>query len=114
MVAEPTTPDPQSITGRQLFVWMFSFLRPVKAQVAMAAFYLAAVCGVEILTVNQSGHAIDDLKALSAARDVQAAAGRPVHTFYEFLTAADPATLALRGTIYGFVLLTGALLLLRY
>jgi ATP-binding cassette subfamily B protein len=124
--ASAIPPDPRSVTGRQLLAWMFRFLRPVKWQVVVAALYLAAVCGVEILTVNQSGRAVDDIKALAlgeadarAADAAKVAAGtaaaaRPPATFTEWLSAPDPASARLRQTLLVFVVLTAVLLLLRY
>lgn len=120
-VAAPAPPDPRSVTGRYLFAWMFRFLKPVKWQVFAAAAYLAAVCGLEILTVNQSGRAVDDIKALAlsrseaqAAATQAAAAAPPPPSFTDWLSAADPASAGLRQTVLIFVILTAGLLVLRY
>src|SRR6266567_2785175 len=93
--------ETQSPRERELFVWMFSFLRPVRLQVALAGAFLAVLCGVEILTVNQSGWAIDDIKALQAGP-------QNVHTLFDWLAATDAPSVALRQTIIGFVILTAA------
>ncbi|MDB5296284.1 MAG: hypothetical protein JWO31_2267, partial [Phycisphaerales bacterium] len=42
-----------AMTSRQLFFWMFRFLKPVKWQVGLACFYLAGFCAFEVLAVRQ-------------------------------------------------------------
>lgn len=90
---------------------MFSFLRPVRWQVFLACCYLAAFCGVEVLTVNQGGKAVDDLKALQLAH---ADGTSTVASFWDYLVTSDPASVRLRHTVIGFGLLTACLLMLRY
>ncbi|HEX8911600.1 MAG TPA: ABC transporter ATP-binding protein, partial [Humisphaera sp.] len=91
---------------------MFSFLAPVKPQVAVACFYLAAVCGAEVLTVRQSGRAVDDIKALAVAAAAPGAA--PARSFGDWLAASDPASAQFRSTVLWFAALTAGLLVLRY
>src|SRR5687768_13057997 len=68
MVAEAAVPAGSELPSRQMFFWMFRFLTPVKWQVFLAALYLAGFCAAEVLTVRQSGVAVDDIKALQASR----------------------------------------------
>lgn len=94
--------------------WMFSFLRPVRWQVLLACCYLAAFCGVEVLTVNQGGRAVDDLKALQLVQSGVGETDGGTAGFWHYLHSGEPAVARLRGTVVGFMLLMGGLLLLRY
>jgi ABC-type multidrug transport system fused ATPase/permease subunit len=70
---EPACPPDQtpikllgdSMTSRQLLVWMFKFLRPVKPLVFLCCFYVACFVGMEVLAVRQTGAAIDHIKSLT-------------------------------------------------
>jgi ATP-binding cassette subfamily B protein len=60
----------ESATTRQLLVWMFGFLSPVKPLVLVACFYLSSYVGIELLAVRQTGEAIDHIKHLAVQTDI--------------------------------------------
>jgi ABC-type multidrug transport system fused ATPase/permease subunit len=114
-----------SMTNRQLVWWMFKFLAPVKPLVFLACFYLTAFVGCELLAVRQTGQAIDHIKLLAVSGQVPAGIG-----FWNWLLAGegqplraasllsamvhhDPTT-PLRDIILILVVLTAAILVLRY
>jgi ATP-binding cassette subfamily B protein len=114
--------DPKSVTNRQLLLWMFKFLSPVKPQVFFACLWLGLAGAIEVLSTRQSGIAIDCIRLIHSA------AQRP-HFWHWFWTGAGhpfqwktfAATLfdkhapsPLRDISIVFVILTGALLALRY
>ena len=102
-----------SLTNRQLLAWMFSFLRPVAGHVVLACFYLALFCASEVLTVRQSGRAVDALKELQFTR-ASAETFRGFAGFRAWLTTPDPAAASLRRAVFALCGFTAALLLFRY
>ncbi len=121
--AARSLPDPKSVTNRQLLVWMFKFLRPVKPQAFFACLWLALAGTVEVLSTRQSGIAVDCIRLLHSA-----GATRPAfwHWFWDgggrrlgwrtfAVTLFDRAAPSpLRDISIVFVMLTIALLALRY
>src|SRR4051812_12223457 len=61
--------DPASLGTRDLLAWMFSFLRPVKWNVALACLWLALFCMFEVLAVRQSGIAVTRIQGLEVVGD---------------------------------------------
>ncbi len=55
-----------AMPSRELLAWMFGFLSPVKPQVFFASLWLALCCGAEVLTLRQSGIAVDSIQRLRA------------------------------------------------
>ncbi|HEX8524154.1 MAG TPA: ABC transporter ATP-binding protein [Tepidisphaeraceae bacterium] len=70
---KPKAPPPPSVadqqTNRQLLVWMFGFMRPVKPLVFQCCLFLACVVGLEVLAVRETGRAIDHIKSLTIGGD---------------------------------------------
>lgn len=94
---------------------MFSFLRPVRIQVTLACLYLALFCAIEVLTVRQSGRAVDDIRALQDVAPANAgSANISFSGFWQWVNGAQPQAAALRHTLFVFVGLTAVLLVLRY
>jgi ATP-binding cassette subfamily B protein len=106
---------------------MFSFLSPVKPQVAVACFYLAASVGVEVLTTRQTGRAISAIQNLKAG----SASGSPHLLQWLFHAGWGPVAIgrglfsssAVTGSsgssdigaiVLGLALLVGLIVALRY
>lgn len=89
---------------------MLGFLKPVRGLAAFACAVLALWVAAEVLAVNTTGRAIDQIKSLHLS-DSAARAG-----FWMWVRSADPEAAALRGVIFmlgGFVLGMGVLRYLR-
>ena len=116
--------DAASMSNPQLLRWMFRFLAPVKPLIFLACFYLASYVGMELLTVRQTGQAIDHIKHLtggqSAARNgfwawAWSGEGEPLRMggLAHALIGHDDTT-PLRDIIIVLIALTSLLLVLRY
>ena len=103
---------------------MFRFLSPVKPLIFLACFYLAAYVGVELLAVRQTGQAVDHIKHLVVRSEsahmgfwhwLWYAEGKPISLrgVTRALTYHDPK-MPLRDVMLVLVVLTAALLILRY
>ncbi|MGE0480280.1 MAG: ABC transporter ATP-binding protein [Phycisphaerae bacterium] len=96
------------MTNRQLFLWMFTFLRPVAGYAVVACATLAAWIGVEILAVRQTATAVNAIQA------VRASAGAAQEGFFAWLASRDPASHALRSAVLGLAALAALLAALSY
>lgn len=56
--ASAATSPTDSLSNRQLLVWMFGFLRPVKGLVLIACLVLALTIGTEVLSAWQTGETV--------------------------------------------------------
>lgn len=102
-----TMPDTSAVSNRQLLVWMFSFLGPVRLLVIMACLWLVASIGAEIMTTDRFGKALDALHGLQYG-----SAGEM--GFVHWISGPDAAVAHLRTAI---LMLTGvmvAFMVLRY
>jgi ATP-binding cassette subfamily B protein len=86
---------------------MFRFLRPVTGYLSLAAFYLIAGILAEVLTTNQQGVALDQIKALHFKADFRIG-------FWKWLIGSDPQTAALRQVVLLLFLLVVANSAMRY
>jgi ABC-type multidrug transport system fused ATPase/permease subunit len=95
------------LTNRQLLRWMFRFIRPVTGYLSLAAAYLVAGILTEVLTTNEQGTAIDQIKALHV--------GTALHVgFWKWITSRDPQTTALRHVVLLLFFLVVANSIMRY
>lgn len=100
--------DSSNISNKQLLFWMFRFLKPVIPTACLAGLFLVLFVGAEIMTVRQSGRAIDLIRHLHTS-DVATSAG-----FFAWITSSEDEARQLRNVILvlsGFVL---AIAVLRY
>ncbi len=95
------------LTNRQLFRWMFRFIRPVTGYLSLSAFYLAAGILTEVLTTKQQGSAIDQIKALHVGTALHAG-------FWKWITTGDSQTAALRHVVLLLFVLVVANSVMRY
>jgi ATP-binding cassette subfamily B multidrug efflux pump len=86
---------------------MFRFLRPVTGYFSLAAFYLVAGILAEVLTTNQQGIALDQIKVLHIKADIHIG-------FWKWLTSTDPQTTGLRHVVLLLFLLVIANSAMRY
>jgi len=86
---------------------MFRFLRPVTGYFSLAAFYLIVGILAEVLTTNQQGIALDQIKALHIKAEFHIG-------FWKWLTSSDPQTAALRHVVLLLFLLVVANSAMRY
>ena len=97
--AEPGTPPARALppheaaTNRELLVWMFGFLRPVKLAAVFASFYVALVVGTEVMTVRQTAIAVNHIQHLHHT------AGDEAHTFWAWTWGTSPDARTLRHVI---------------
>lgn len=94
--------------NRRLFVWMFSFIRPVKMLIFLACLYLALGVGTEVYTVWQTKNVVDQIQLIGHS-EVATTRG-----FWAWLQSSDVDATALRHGIAVLGGLTLALCLLRY
>jgi ATP-binding cassette subfamily B protein len=106
-VAE-SSPDAavDAISNRQLFFWMFRFLRTVPLQVVFACVWLAAGVGTEVYTTHTTGDAVNRIKELHQT-------GR-VESFRQWLHTTEPSGMALRHAIVVLAILVALLICFRY
>jgi ATP-binding cassette subfamily B protein len=107
-VSDVQLPPHEAATNRELLVWMFRFLRPVKFLVALACVYLALWVLAEIMAVRQTAEAVNHIQHLHSL----AGAGR--QTFRAWVLGASPEAATFRNIQLGLFLWTGAMLALRY
>jgi ABC-type multidrug transport system fused ATPase/permease subunit len=100
----------QDVTNRQLFRWMFRFIRPVQGYVFLACLWLTVSVGIELMTGVTTSNAIDDIKALKT--DASAAH----HGLWSWLVTGggDPAVAHLRQAIAALTILVLAMVPFRY
>ncbi len=79
------------MTDRQLFFWMFGFLRPVKMLVFLACLWLALWVSMEVLANRQAGETINHIKHLHLTQG-----GEPVG-FRQWFRSGEPEAERLRG-----------------
>jgi ATP-binding cassette subfamily B protein len=96
--------------NRALLKWMFRFLRPVKGLAAICAIYVAFGVGAEVLTVQQTGTAVDHIKDLHASAAFLA---RPIG-FWSWISGTDPQPRDLRHVVLILFGLVAAMSVLRY
>lgn len=98
------------VDNRALLKWMFRFLRPVKGMAVICAIYVAFGVGAEVLTVQQTGAAIDHIKDLHASA---AFPGRSIG-FWRWISGTDPQAVDLRHVVLILFGLVAAMSMLRY
>ena len=99
---------PGAPSNKTLLRWMFGFVSPVKGLVVLAWLYLALGVGVEVLTVDQTRRAVNQIAEISYS-DIAHDGG-----FWAWMTSTDPSATSLRTVIFALAGLTVALALLRY
>lgn len=97
-------------TNRALLKWMFGFLKPVKALIALCTAYLAAYVAVEVLFVRQTAEAVNYIKKL----DMHSLSGHGVGGFWSWFLSSQPFSRGLRDVILGLAALAVAMAVLRY
>jgi ATP-binding cassette subfamily B protein len=95
-------------SDRQLLVWMFGFVRPVKGLVFRACLYLTLWIGADVLVVRQTALTVNEIQILSESRTP---AGQP---FFDWMRGAEPGAAGLRRRLLALAPLTAALLALAY
>jgi ABC-type multidrug transport system fused ATPase/permease subunit len=93
------------LTNRDLFVWMFRFLRPVYGYVFWACLWLSLAVSIEIITTKATGVAVNDIKVLHSNLS---------STFRAWLITTDPAVVQLRHVIELLSFLIVAMVIVRY
>jgi ABC-type multidrug transport system fused ATPase/permease subunit len=96
------------MTNRQLVVWMFGFLRPVKPLVFLACLYLSLWVGAEVMAVRQSGMAVNQIGTLHQSSALTNAG------FWAWIFGGDPEAALLRRHVLGLSGFVLAMCLLRY
>jgi ATP-binding cassette subfamily B multidrug efflux pump len=86
---------------------MFRFVRPVTGHLALTAAYLVVGILTEVLTTNQQGSALDQIKALHAKADIHIG-------FWNWLSDNDSQVAGLRHVVLLLFLLVIANSVLRY
>ena len=104
----PAAPNASGVTNRQLVLWMFGFLRPVKGLVFLACLYLTLWVGAEVLTARQAGEVANTIKS------IQVGGASTDHGFVAWFVGNDPAPSRLRGQLLVLVGLVVAYGVLRY
>jgi ATP-binding cassette subfamily B protein len=103
----PTAPPPEK-SHLQWLAWMFSFLKPVKAQAALACGLLAIWIILEILTTRQMGRAVDQIRIIHFSESA-------THQgFWAWLFGGDLNAGRLRVAVFGLTGLILATAVLRY
>ncbi|CAA9424072.1 MAG: Lipid A export ATP-binding/permease protein MsbA [uncultured Phycisphaerae bacterium] len=101
-------PPHEAATNRELLLWMFGFLRPVRGLVVMACVYLSLWVLAEVMTVRQTAEAVNHIQRLHYV------AGAEREPFWSWTWGGAPEAALLRGILFGLLLWTGAMLVLRY
>lgn len=102
-------PDPSTVTDRQLLLWMFRFLKPVRLLVFLSCIYLTFCIAAEVLTTRQMGEAATHIQKLH----VTAWTDQGFFAWF-FGTTAEAARLReLIGFLVGIVLVLATLRYLR-
>ena len=96
--------------NRQLLLWMFRFIRPVKGLAAICCFYVALGVGAEVLTTRQVGRATDQIKNLHV---FASSVARPVG-FWSWLRSSDTEAASLRYSVAVLFFLVVIMSVLRY
>jgi ATP-binding cassette subfamily B protein len=105
----PVTQVPQT-DNRQLLIWMFRFIRPVKGLAAISCIYVALGVGAEVLTTRQVGRATDQIKNLVVSpSSIIHPAG-----FWSWMRSTDTQASSLRYMIAVLFLLVVVMSVLRY
>ena len=86
---------------------MFRFVRPVTGHLALTAAYLVVGILTEVLTTNQQGSALDQIKALHVKADIHIG-------FWNWLTSGDSQVAGLRHVVLLLFFLVVANSVLRY
>ncbi len=118
------TPDPDAVTNRQLLRWMFGFLRPVKFLCLLACIYLSLAIACEVIATRQTGKSVDHIKQFHTGSMggqhfwpwLLGGEGQPFHlrNLLDVLLSRGPADGSFRDVMLLLVLLTTAILILRY
>ena len=93
------------LTNRDLFVWMFRFLRPVYGYVLFACLWLTISVTIEIITTKATGVAVNDIKTLHDAGAVN---------LRGWLASIDPSVVQLKNVILLLSLLMIVMVFVRY
>lgn len=99
--------DSTQVPNRVLLKWMVGFFRPVKALAALCCAFLTVGIATEVLTTRESGKIVDAIQHLVVNPD-------PNGTLSNFLRSADPQVVGLRSMLLVLIVLTLAMLVLRY
>jgi len=86
---------------------MFEFVRPVKWMAARCCLYLAAAVGIEVIAVNTTGKAINQIRDLAPGSNQRAG-------FWEWILGSSADAAGLRWVMLTLVLLVLGILILRY
>ena len=105
---KPSIPAHEAATNRELLAWMFGFLKPVRMYVAFACAYLALWVGAEVMAVRQTAEAVNHIQHLHHRADVDG------QTFWAWTWGDSPDARTLRHLLFGLLLWTSAMLVLRY
>ncbi len=103
-----TDPDPTHVSSKQLFRWMFRFMRPVYLLTIAASLWVAGAAITEVYTIRESGEAVSAIQTIVGA-------GRPeAISFSHWLWSSDPATVRLRHAVWILAILVLVMLFVRY
>ncbi len=100
-----------AVNNRQLLRWMFRFIRPVKALLAVSCLWLFAWVAAEVMLTRQAGTAINQVKGMGDARRHIDVSG-----FWIWMHSPDPSAIQLRQAVFvlaGVVLIYAMLRYLR-
>jgi ATP-binding cassette subfamily B protein len=109
-VGSPLIPDTSNVTNRQLFRWMFRFLRPVRGLVVMACVYLSLWVAAEVLTTRQAAEAVNHIKRMH----VGGASAAVARGSWAWVTSPQPDAAGLRRLVGGLLGLVAVYAFLRY
>jgi ATP-binding cassette subfamily B protein len=101
-------PRHETATNRELLVWMFGFLRPVRLLVVLACVYLTLWVGAEVMTVKQTAEAINHIQLLHQMGGIEAP------RFIAWTFGDSPEAVRHRMIILHLAAWTGAMLAFRY
>ena len=102
--------DLPGLTNRDLFLWMFRFLRPVYRLCLLACLWLGIADVVEIVTTKATGVAVNDIKILHVLKGISTSAG----SLSDWLRSSDPAVTQLLHVIGLLTLLMFVMVVVRY
>ena len=84
-----TKPGPEAITNRQLFFWMFRFLKPVTSLVVLACLWLTLTVIADVSSTKVAGAVLTAIQKLIPGRGIDSG-------FWRWLTGVDSAATYLR------------------
>ena len=98
----------QQVPNKQLLLWMFRFLRPVKWLALIACAYLALWVGAEVMAVRQSGEAVSHIQKM------QLGSMETDRGFIAWVSSGEPGAARLRTIIGLLAAYVVAMAIIRY